>query len=193
MKLLLRILVLVSVIMCGAAEARRMHVVVSTPPPMREVVPAPGGYADCYEVGPGFYHGVWANRYRVCEYNDNPYGEAWVSGYWRCDRYRGYDGVCLDWNWVPSHWTARRGFEFQAIPPHYFKKHNHHHHHRGVESRMEGPGQPGDGFGSEQVAYDDGFGHSSEQTVTTTSGGFGSSNTPPQPSRPAGNGWGTAS
>ncbi len=88
-----------------------ISVIVSVPPPAREIIVGPPGYTRCYTVQPGFYNGVWHHKHRVCEYNGVSGQRMWVNGYWQCGNYR-TGGVCTGWHWIGSHWANRRDIGF---------------------------------------------------------------------------------
>lgn len=96
---------------CAVAEAG-VAVIVSSPPPAREVVIEPPGYARCFMVEPGFYHGVWHYQHRVCEYNNDSGSGAWVAGYWQCIGFRA-GGICARWNWAAGHWANGRDIGYR--------------------------------------------------------------------------------
>jgi hypothetical protein len=97
-------IVLTSVIAFTAQAG--VTVIVSTPPPPREVIIEPEGYSDCFIVPQGFYNGIWNYRHRVCEY-DQPSGLGmWIAGYWQCIGFRA-GGLCTRWNWAGGHWANR--------------------------------------------------------------------------------------
>lgn len=83
-----------------------ISVIVSAPPPAREIMVGPPGYTSCFIVQPGFYDGVWHHKHRVCEYNGASGQRIWVNGYWQCGSYRA-GGICTGWHWIGSHWANR--------------------------------------------------------------------------------------
>lgn len=127
-----------------AAYAGRTFVIVSAAPPVREHVPPPMGYISCYTAPPSFYHGVWINAHRICEYDNTTDGRVWVSGYWQCARYRPMEGVCLGWSWMPGHWASPyiaeygvywgMGYYGHHHPPRGYYSHYHHAEYEGYQS-----------------------------------------------------------
>lgn len=105
----LALIVLLSVFISVSASAG-IALIVSAPPPPREVILPPGGYSGCYVVGGRYYDGYWMPRHQVCEYG--PGGRLWVTGYWRCNHYRSYDGICRGWGWIPGHWARHGEYEY---------------------------------------------------------------------------------
>ncbi|CEG58747.1 hypothetical protein [Legionella fallonii] len=118
-----------------------ISVIISTPPPPREIVVGPPGYTNCYMVQPGFYNGVWQHKHRVCEYEGNSGLRMWVTGYWQCGRYLP-NGRCTGWHWIGSHWATRPEVAFYSRPSHrdyyrhlaYGRGHEHGHRYRHEES-----------------------------------------------------------
>ena len=84
------------------ATTEAATVVVSSQPPVEKVIEiAPRGYHTCQILPAGFYHGRWYGRHRVCHY---PRGGVWISGYWECLKFNRHSGICMNWEWIPSHW-----------------------------------------------------------------------------------------
>lgn len=79
-------------------------IIFTSVPPDREVIVVPRGYATCHKIPAGYHHGVWTNQYKVCEYSRNR--GIWISGHWQCANLRPDKGLCLRWDWTPSHWEG---------------------------------------------------------------------------------------
>lgn len=119
--------VLLSIIVSVSSQAG-VSVIVSVPPPSREIVVGPPGYTSCYVVQPGFYNGVWHYKHRVCEYESDAGLRMWINGYWQCGSYR-VGGICTGWHWIGSHWANRRDMEFYRRPSHRdYSRHFEHAH-----------------------------------------------------------------
>jgi hypothetical protein len=110
--------------------------ITTTVPASRVVAAPPPGYMTCYSVPSGVYNGIWVNRHRVCQYDDDRYAGSWVAGYWTCVHYR-HSGACTRWAWVDSHWVEPGYDEFgiQVFEPHH---HYHHDYHHGYRSERDG-------------------------------------------------------
>lgn len=107
---------LTAAVFCVSANAAT-QVLISSAPPAKEMVQPPRGYAKCHVVPAGFYHGVWQQQHRVCEYKGNRNRGVWVSGYWKCLNVKPYNGVCVRWSWVPSRWDNQHHMVAYAPPP----------------------------------------------------------------------------
>lgn len=89
----------------NATATSTTRVIVTSPvPPLKEALTIPPGYINCFDAPAGYYNGVWVSARRVCNYN-TPGKAAWIGGYWRCMQYTP-EGVCTNWNWIPSHWSG---------------------------------------------------------------------------------------
>ena len=108
-KILLSILLLTAVVTAEAATV----VITSQPPAERVIEIAPRGYHICQILPAGFYHGRWYGRHRVCHY---PRGGVWISGYWECLKFNRHSGICMNWEWVPSHWEKVVHVQSQPVP-----------------------------------------------------------------------------
>ena len=102
-----------------------VSIIVTAPPPLREVIVEPAGYTTCYIVPQGFYNGIWHYRHRVCEYDNNPDVGIWVAGYWQCTDFLA-GGRCTRTSWVASHWTHPRDREYRRYYD--WNRHQHRHH-----------------------------------------------------------------
>ena len=118
-------------LVCAASTQAGVTVIVSAPPPSREIVVGPPGYKSCYVVQQGFYNGVWQHKHRVCEYEGNNGSRMWVNGYWQCGSYRA-GGICTGWHWIGSHWASRRDMDFYRRP----SNRNYHRHHGQVQVQI---------------------------------------------------------
>jgi len=84
-------------------------VIVTPVPSAKEVVVAPEGYVNCFNVQAGWYKNTWVPQHRVCQYQNTPgqkvtyQGVAWVDGYWACMQYT--DTACTKWEWIKGHWV----------------------------------------------------------------------------------------
>lgn len=110
-----------------------VSIIVSTPPPLMEVVVPPASYVNCYVVPGGYHNDVWISSHRVCHYNGEPGRNVWISGYWGCTNYTPYGGHCLHWSWFPSHWMhtgyVEYGVHYYAPHYHYPQPHYYYDHH----------------------------------------------------------------
>lgn len=88
-----------------------ISIIVTAPPPLREVIVEPPGYTSCYVVPQGFYNGIWHYQQRVCEYDNNGGPGLWVAGYWQCTGFAG--DRCTRTAWVSSHWARPRDVEYR--------------------------------------------------------------------------------
>ena len=122
---------LLSLVVAVSSQAG-ITVIVSPPPPSREIVVGPPGYTNCYVVQQGFYNGVWKHKHRVCEYEGNRGSRMWVNGYWQCGSYRN-GGICTGWQWIGSHWASRRDMEFYRRP----SNRNYHRHHGQAQAQVQ--------------------------------------------------------
>jgi hypothetical protein len=95
----------------SASPQAGVSVIVSAPPPVREIVVGPPGYTTCYVVPAGFFNGVWFHKHRVCEYEGSAGLRIWVNGFWQCGSFRS-GGICTGWHWIGSHWANRHDMEF---------------------------------------------------------------------------------
>ena len=101
-KLLITITCLFSLVCCITAHAS-VAIAITTPvPDLREAVDPPEGYQGCYQVPAGFYNGVWADGYEMCQYPNSADEGMWVSPHWECDDYA--TGECQNWSWRPTYW-----------------------------------------------------------------------------------------
>lgn len=86
-------------------------VIITPVPAPKEITVEPQGYVSCGTIPAGWYGNEWRPEYKVCRYNPNTNtaveGEAWVAGYWACNKYdvANGQGVCTNWNWVAGHWV----------------------------------------------------------------------------------------
>jgi hypothetical protein len=121
-------LMLVSMgLLCSAAAQAEVAVFISNVPVQREVVGPPRGYQNCYLTPAGYFNGIWIGEHRICEYDNSPYGAAWVAGYWQCSRY--HHGSCRRWYWQTSHWVRPGAVEYGIVwhnSPHYGPRNNPH-------------------------------------------------------------------
>ena len=92
-----------------SAEAG-ISVIITTPPPLQEIVVEPVGYSRCYSVPAGFYQGIWHYEHRLCEYDED--SGVWVAGYWQCGRVAP-GGRCMRTVWVRSHWAVPEDREYE--------------------------------------------------------------------------------
>jgi hypothetical protein len=79
------------------------RIIVTPAPAPKEVVVVPSGYTSCFSVPAGWYKGVWVPAHQVCRYTSSSEGEAWIEGYWSCDKYNETND-CTNWSWVAGHW-----------------------------------------------------------------------------------------
>ena len=107
-------LALISTVVAANSQAG-ISVIVSEPPPPREIIVGPPGYTTCYIVPPRFYNNVWHNKQRVCEYGGARSLKMWIDGYWQCGSFRS-GGRCISWHWVDSHWASRSDIEYYRRP-----------------------------------------------------------------------------
>jgi hypothetical protein len=112
---------LCSILMIGLISLNALNVFASTkiifslaPPPDREIVVPPRGYINCHLVQAGYYHGMWVNQHRVCQYSRHNSG-VWISGHWQCTNLIPGQNVCLSWNWVPARWDRKQAAAY-GIP-----------------------------------------------------------------------------
>jgi len=80
------------------------HVIVTPEPQVKETIVIPTGSASCFTIAAGWANDVWVPEHKVCSYEGNTSGIAWVDSYWRCTKYAD-DGTCSNWDWVPGHWV----------------------------------------------------------------------------------------
>ncbi len=77
--------------------------VVTPVPAAKEVIATPEGYMNCFNVEAGWFSNIWVPTHRVCQYDKNTEGVAWVEGYWGCNAATD-KGVCTNWEWKAGHW-----------------------------------------------------------------------------------------
>lgn len=87
---------LLLLIMSIDAYAQYFEFTFSNVPSYRERSVVPRGYARCYIVPAGFYHGVWKSQHTICRYR----GRIWISGHYECLKFR--RGYCRVGVWVPA-------------------------------------------------------------------------------------------
>lgn len=79
------------------------HVIVTPAPAAKEVIVTPTGYADCFTVAAGWVRDNWVPEHKVCRYEKQAEGVAWIEGYWACNKATN-SGTCTNWEWKPAHW-----------------------------------------------------------------------------------------
>jgi len=88
-----------------AATIVERQVIVTPAPAPKEVVVAPQGYYNCFTVDAGWYKDTWVPAHRVCQYQGQTQGVAWVEGYWQCNKFTSDGTNCTNWEWMPGRWV----------------------------------------------------------------------------------------
>lgn len=122
-------LLFIFLLMISVSAQAHVSIIISLPPPAREIVVEPAGYSNCYVYPAGFYNGVWNYPHRVCEYNRNPEVRIWVAGYWQCPRYLS-NGVCTHRVWIRNHWARHGEREYNGYAHHHYYHSDHSSHYR---------------------------------------------------------------
>lgn len=73
------------------------------PPEPIEVIVAPAGTINCFKIKEGWFRGKWVTEHRICQYQNDKRGMAWVEGHWTCYKYDN-GGACMTWKMWSSGW-----------------------------------------------------------------------------------------
>ena len=106
MRRILSLTCLFTSLYCLQATAAVVVTIDTPPPPPKEVIIIPKGNINCVVTPASIYNGIYVTPHKICRYSNPSKKIIWVSGHWQCENYRPLRGICMQWMWIPSHWTT---------------------------------------------------------------------------------------